>query len=296
MFRLLPAPLRGGISLLGYFLNTLFWVPLVVLTALFRALIPNKTWHRWCGRVANAIAENWICVNNINQRLTANTRLEVSGLEGLNRSQWYLVLANHQSWVDILVLQRIFNRRIPLLKFFLKKELFWFPILGQAWWALDFPFIKRYKKSYIKKKPHLKGKDIEITRQACQKFKTLPVSVMNFVEGTRFTCDKHRRQRSPYANLLKTKAGGIAFVLGAMGEQIHRVLDVTIVYPHQNISFWSFLCGSINEIKVQVNCLPINDEILGDYANDRVFRIKFQAWLNNLWEEKDLRINKLLSP
>lgn len=294
MFRFLPAPLRGCISLLGYFLNTLFWVPLVVLMALFRALIPLKSWQRWCGRMANALAENWIGVNNINQKLTGKTRVEVSGLEGLNRSQWYLVLANHQSWVDILVLQRIFNRRIPLLKFFLKKELFWFPVLGQAWWALDFPFIKRYKRSFLKKKPHLKGKDIEVTRQACQKFKTLPVSVMNFVEGTRFTADKHRRQRSPYDHLLKTKAGGIAFVLGAMGDQIHRVLDVTIVYPHGDISFWSFICGNMNKIKVQVNTLPIDDRILGDYANDRAFRKKFHSWLNGIWEEKDLRIRNML--
>lgn len=294
MFQNLPAQVRGCISLSGYFLNTLLWVPLVVLMAFIRALIPIKAWHRWCGRMANSMAENWISVNNINQKLTGNTRLEVTGLEGLDPSQWYLVLANHQSWVDILVLQRIFNRRIPFLKFFLKKELFWFPIMGQAWWALDFPFIKRYRKSLLKKKPHLKGKDIEITRQACQKFKTLPVSVMNFVEGTRFTEDKHRRQRSPYANLLKTKAGGIAFVLGAMGDQIHRVLDVTIVYSHDNISFWSFLCNNIETIKVQVNSLPVDDKILGDYAKDRAFRKNFHSWLNGIWEEKDRRMNNMM--
>ena len=287
MFNYFPAPLRGLFSLLGYCLNSLFWVPILMVIALLRALIPIKAWQRWCGRAANSIAENWISANNINQKLTGKTRLEVRGLENLKRSEWYLVLANHQSWVDILVLQRIFNRRIPLLKFFIKRELFWFPVLGQAWWALDFPFIKRYKKSKLKKKPHLKGKDFEITRNACQKFKTLPVSVMNFVEGTRFTKAKHRLQQSPYANLLKTKAGGIAFVLGTMGQQIHSVLDVTIVYPQGGKSFWSFLCGKTNHIKVRVNKLPMNRDLMGDYANDRAFRKKFQSWLNRLWEQKD---------
>ncbi|MGD8834821.1 MAG: acyltransferase [Desulfobacteraceae bacterium] len=295
MFRTFPAPVRGCISLLGYALNSFFWFPVILFIALLRALVPLKAWQRWCGRLANGAAENWICVNHINQKLTGKTRIEVQGLDDLKRSEWYLVLANHQSWVDILVLQRIFNRRIPFLKFFIKKQLFWFPVLGQAWWALDFPFVKRYKASLLKKKPHLKGKDIEITKKACKKFKTLPVSVMNFVEGTRFTETKRRRQQSPYTNLLKTKAGGIASVLAAMGEQIDRVLDVTIVYPQGGRSFWSFLCGNIKEIKVRVKALPVSHEQLGDYANDRNFRKKFQDWLNTIWEEKDHNINGMLN-
>jgi 1-acyl-sn-glycerol-3-phosphate acyltransferase len=294
MLHLLPAPVRGCFSFLGYCLNSLFWVPQLIVIALLRAMIPLNAWQRWCGRVANGIAENWIGMNNLNQKLTGRTRLEVSGLEDLKRSEWYLVLSNHQSWVDILVLQRIFNRRIPLLKFFIKKELFWFPIMGQAWWALDFPFIKRYTKSFLQKNPHLKGQDLEITRKACQKFKALPVSVMNFVEGTRFTQAKHRRQQSPYTNLLKTKAGGIAFVLGAMGEQIHSILDVTIVYPQGDKRFWSFICGNISKIKVHVNTLPISRDLLGDYSNDPAFRQRFQIWLNRLWQEKDHDINGML--
>ncbi len=294
MLRLLPAPMRGCVSILGYILNSLFWVPLLICIALLRALIPIKPWQRWCARIANGIAEAWIGVNNFNQKLTAGTRIEAHGLDRLKRSDWYLVLSNHQSWVDILVLQRIFNRRIPLLKFFIKKELFWFPIMGQAWWALDFPFIKRYSKSLIKRKPHLKGKDIEITRKACQKFKTLPVSVMNFVEGTRFTKAKHRRQQSPYTHLLQSKAGGIAFVLGALGKQIHHVLDVTIVYPQGHSSFWSFLCGKTKEIKVSVDTLPVNGDLIGDYVGDRMFRQNFQTWLNRLWTKKDQRIDRML--
>ncbi len=294
MFNFLPAPVRGCLSLLGYCLNSLFWVPFLMITALLRALVPVKKWRRMCGRVASIIAESWIDVNNFNQKLTAGTRMEVRGIEHLKRTEWYLILANHQTWVDILVLQRIFNRRIPLLKFFIKKELIWFPVMGQAWWALDFPFIKRYTKSLIKKKPHLKGKDLEITRKACQKFKSFPVSVMNFVEGTRFSRLKHRRQQSPYVNLLKTKAGGIAYVLGAMGDRIHNILDVTIVYPKGGNSFWSFLCGRIDEIKVRVNTVPVNQDLVGDYANDRAFRRRFQIWLNRLWEEKDQCIEGML--
>jgi 1-acyl-sn-glycerol-3-phosphate acyltransferase len=293
MYHALLGVVRGSLSLILYILNTVFWcIPLFVLVAA-KAAVPLESWMRRCSQLLNAIAENWIWINNLNQKLVGNTRWDVRGMETLERSDWYLVLANHQSWVDILVLQRIFHRKIPFLKFFIKKELFWFPILGQAWWAMDFPFVKRYSKSYLQKKPHLKGKDIEITRKACAKFKKIPVSIMNFVEGTRFTNEKHRRQQSPYAHLLKPKAGGIAFVLGALGEQIHQVLDVTIVYPDGVTNFWALLCGKIRKIKVRVRSLPVSSELLGDYVNDGHFRLGMQRWLNNLWEEKDRHIEEL---
>jgi 1-acyl-sn-glycerol-3-phosphate acyltransferase len=295
MYHSLPGAVRGGLSLILYILNTVFWcIPLFVLVAA-KAAVPVESWMRRCSRILNAIAENWIWVNNQNQNLVGDTRWDVQGVETLERSEWYLVLANHQSWVDIVVLQRIFHRKIPFLKFFIKKELFWFPILGQAWWAMDFPFVKRYTKSHLKKKPHLKGKDIEITRKACMKFKKIPISIMNFVEGTRFTNEKHRRQQPPYAHLLRPKAGGIAFVLGAMGEQIHRVLDVTIVYPDGVSSFWAFLCGKIRKIQVRVRSLPVDPELLGDYANDRHYRLELQRWLNTIWGEKSQYIQEVMT-
>ena len=295
MYHAFLGAVRGSLSLILYILNTLFWcIPLFVLAAA-KAAVPLESWMRRCSRMLNAVAENWIWVNNQNQKLVGNTRWDVQGVETLDRSDWYLVLANHQSWVDILVLQRVFHRKIPFLKFFIKKELLWFPVLGQAWWAMDFPFVKRYSKSYLRKKPHLKGKDLEITRKACQKFKNIPISIMNFVEGTRFTNEKHHRQQSPYNHLLRPKAGGIAFVLGSMGKQIHRVLDVTIVYPDGVSNFWALLCGNIRKIKVRVRSLPVNPELLGDYANDGNFRAGLQRWLNNIWEEKDRYIEDMMT-
>jgi len=160
---------------------------------------------------------------------------------------------------------------------------------------MDFPFVKRYTKNDLQKKPHLKGKDLEITRKACQKFKTIPVSIMNFVEGTRFTNEKHRKQQSPFPHLLKPKAGGIALVLSSMGEQIQRVLDVTIVYPDGVTNFWALLCGKIRKIKVRVRSLPVNAELLGDYTNDGHFRAGLQDWLNNIWAEKNRTIEEMMT-
>lgn len=279
--------LLGLLSMFLLAANTIFWFGPLIFVAILKLAIPIPFWRKLCGIVLNSIAVTWISINNFNIWWTKPIRWEVRGMEGLTLDQWYLVISNHQTWIDIVVLQKVFNRRIPFLKFFLKKELIWVPLLGIAWWALDFPFMKRYSAAFIKKHPHLKGKDIEITRKACEKFRTIPVSVMNFVEGTRFTPVKHEAQKSPFRRLLRPKAGGVGFVLSAMGGQLSSILNVTIVYPGGDTSFWHFLCGRIREIRVIIEKLPITKDLLGDYVEDRAFQAGFQEWLNGLWTAKD---------
>ncbi len=295
MIRFLPPPVRGTISFLIYLANTMFWsVPLFTL-ALLKLLIPINGWRAFCSKMLIKISNSWIFCNALNLKLMNRIQFDITGIEALKLNEWYLVVCNHQSWVDILILQNIFYRRIPFLKFFLKQELLWVPILGLAWWALDFPFMKRYSGTFLKKNPHLKGKDIEITRKACEKFKTVPISIMNFVEGTRFRPEKHKRQRSPYKYLLKPKAGGIGFVLAAMGDQLNSIVNVTIVYPDGKKTFWDFLCDKIPRISVNVEKLAIDEQIIGDYSQDREFRVQFQRWINRIWEDKDRTIEAVMS-
>ena len=294
MLKYLPGPVRGCISLLLYLLNTVLLTTALLIIAVFKFVIPVGIWRKRCDTVINWIAGSWIAINNWNIRLTNPASWDVQGIDALNKKGWYMVVANHQSWLDILVLQKIFHGKIPFLKFFLKKELIWVPFLGLAWWALDFPFMKRYTQSFLKKHPHLKGKDLKITQKACEKFKTMPVSVMNFLEGTRFTPEKHRRQQSPFVHLLKPKAGGIAFVLAAMGEQMHQMLNVTIAYPDGVRNFWQFLCGNVREIRVRVESLPIDPKLVGDYFTDKKFRVTFQNHLNVMWAEKDVLLTTLM--
>lgn len=295
MQSLIPGPLKGVLSFIGFIVNTIFWVIPIFITAFFKLIIPIKIWRKVCDAALNWLAGSWIAVNCLNLRLVGGTRWDVRGIDGLTTDAWYLVVANHQSWVDILVLQKIFHRKIPFLKFFLKKELIWVPVIGLAWWALDFPFMKRYSRSFLEKHPHLKGKDVEITRKACKKFETIPVSIMNFMEGTRLTKSKQRKQNSPYQHLLRPKSGGIAFVLSAMGAQLDSIVDVTIVYPRGVGSFWDLICGRIREIRVQVKLVPITDDIRGDYFNDQAFRQRFQEWINASWAAKDAQIDLLLN-
>jgi len=242
----------------------------------------------------NLIAWYWIGFNNTLADLFHKIEWDIRGARELSKKHWYFVTCNHQSWTDITAIQYALNNKIPLLKFFLKKELIWVPLLGIAWWGLDFPFMHRHTKEQIARRPELKGKDIEATRKACEKFRYTPVTIFNFMEGTRFTPEKHARQNSPYKNLLKPKAGGTAFVFSAMGEMIHTMLDVTIVYPDGRPGIWDYLSGRVRRIIIDIRTREVPERFLGmDYEGNRELRADFQRWVSGIWAEKDARIEEL---
>jgi 1-acyl-sn-glycerol-3-phosphate acyltransferase len=273
--------------------NTLFWMIPLYLAGIFKFLIPVAGSRKFFNKIITFTCNSWNSWNNFIIDMTQNIRWDVLGHENLARQDSYLVLSNHQSWVDILVLEKIFINRIPFLKFFIKQELFWIPVLGFSWWALDYPFMKRYSREFLEKNPHLQGRDLEITRKACEKYRDIPVSIMNFVEGTRFRPYKHEKQQSPFTHLLRPKAGGTALVLDALGDKLQTILDVTIYYPGGPKSVWAFFCGDVPEVVVRIERLPVTSEILGDYFQDAEFQRRFQRWINGIWEKKDARLTLL---
>lgn len=286
--------LQGLVTLSACALNTIFWfVPLMAL-AVLKLVIPLKPFRRLVTRWLMAIGENWIACNAWVFSLGNATKWDIRGLEGLSNKKWYFVFANHQTWVDVIVLQTALNRRIPFLKFFIKQELIWFPFLGIAWWAMDMPFMKRYSKSYLAKHPDKKGQDLEATRKSCEKFLDTPTSVINFVEGTRFTQEKRKKRASQFENLLPPRAGGVALALTSMGGMLNAIVDITIVYPTGPANFWDMMCGEFDQVIVDIAKRPVDDWIVaGDYQNDREFRSKFHKWLTQVWQEKDEKIGAL---
>lgn len=296
MLVFLPTFVRLPLALLLVALNVLAHATVLFALAALKALLPFAGIRRALSRALIAIAEQWIAVNGALFGLFTPTRWQIEGLEGLHRDGWYLVLSNHQSWVDIPVLQKTFNRRIPFLRFFLKKQLIWVPVLGLAWWALDFPFMQRHTKESLKRHPELRNQDKEATRKACERFRESPVSVMNFVEGTRFRAHKHEQQGAPFAHLLRPRSGGVAFVLETMGEMLQSIIDVTIVYPGGRPTMVDLLAGRVRQVCVHVRQLPIPAEFLGgDYENDAEFRKRFHRWMSGLWAEKDALITRLMT-
>jgi len=276
--------------------NTVSWFVPVMTLGLLKLLLPIAAVRRVLTRWLMWLAENWIAVNGLTLRGVGSREWRAEGAESLDRNGWYLVLANHQTWVDIVVLQVALNRRIPLLKFFIKQQLIWFPLLGLGFWALDMPFMKRHSPSYLARHPEKKGGDLEATRKACEKFRHTPTSVINFIEGTRFSEAKRKARNSPYEHLLLPRAGGIAVALSAMGEVFDAILDVTLVYAGGPPKFWDMVCGDRVDVTLDVRVLPVDPELVsGDYQNDREFRREMHRWLGRLWQEKDVRIAEIRS-
>lgn len=283
-------PLNAMMALGVLFVSTcLGFIPILLIGLL--KLMPIPAWQARCTRWVDGLVTLWCDINNTYIKKKQLSRFHITGLEQVRMDNWYLVVANHQSWLDIVVLIYLFNRKIPVLKFFIKDQLKWIPLLGFSWWAMGCPFMKRYSKAYLAKKPHKKGQDVLATQKAIQRFKTHPVSVMNFVEGTRFTPAKKLAQQSPYQHILKPKAGGIGFVIQAMGHQINSLLDVTIVYSGTQHSLWDFLCGRVSDIHLDVQTIPIPEAFYDSNRTDQPEQLsEFRDWINAKWAEKDKRI------
>ncbi|HMA85800.1 MAG TPA: acyltransferase [Desulfosalsimonadaceae bacterium] len=290
------AHIRGALTLLSYIIFTAIIFIVLLFVAILKLIIPIKPFRDICSRVLDSLASTgWVFCANTTHRFLTRTVFDVRGLEEVRVNSWCLLLSNHQTWVDILVLIRVFFRRVPPYKFFIKKELLWLPMMGLSFWALDFPIMKRYSKDFIEKHPHLKGQDLEATRRACEKFRTQPVTIMNFAEGTRFTHAKHKKQQSPYRHMLKPRAGGTALVLYAMGEVLEQIVDVTIVYPHGVPGLWAYFCGRTPEIIVDIRRMRVPPNLIGNYFTDPDFKDHFQQWINDVWADKDTLIDAYLA-
>lgn len=286
--------LTGILTTTLLLLNTVVLICPLLVFALLKLVLPGRG-RDYASWAVMWVAETWSEIDKAIFALCIPTQWDIRGVENLRKDTSYLAVSNHQTWVDIPALIESLNRRTPFFKFFLKKELIWVPLLGLAWWGLDYPFMKRYSKAFLEKHPELKGKDLEITKAACELFKRQPVTVVNYLEGTRFTEAKRQEQQSPYRYLLKPKAGGVAFVLAALGEQLDALLDVTIVYPGNKApGFWDLLNGSISRVIIDIQVRELDPALwAGDYENDPEFRQTVQAWVNQLWGAKDQRIEQL---
>jgi 1-acyl-sn-glycerol-3-phosphate acyltransferase len=296
MSRLLAAitlPISIALTIL---LTILCSVPIII-AGIIKLILPVPAIWRsvsvFCNFMMYCWCEGLAALLHLNPWL----KWDIEGLDKLDKKNWYLLICNHHSWADIVVLCVIFRKHIPMNKYFLKQQLAWVPFIGLACWALDMPFMRRYSHSYLIRHPERRGKDVETTRRSCEKFRTHPTTIVNFVEGSRFTEDKRRQTRSPYKNLLPPKAAGIAMALGVLGSQFDKLLDVTLCYPENNDRpFRDMLSGKLTRIVVKVNLLPVAEQLHGDYVNDKNFKRRFQQWLNTLWEEKDALLTSLIYP
>ncbi|WP_281213982.1 acyltransferase [Shewanella insulae] len=296
MLNFLPGPLLFVLSLTLLIINTVIWSSIICIGGLIKLLLPIAFLRTGIAHLMNRCMWSWACINGGILFLIAKIEWDIEGLEGLKKDGWYLLISNHLSGFDIAALTYVLRNNIPMLKFFLKKELLYVPFLGLGCWALDMPFMNRTSAKQLRKNPKLKGKDLETTRRSCEKFKTIPTSIINYVEGSRFTQEKKARQRSPYRYLLRPKAGGIAFTISAMGEQFTSLLNVTLVYPDSADNTLSeVMHGKVKRIVVRIESMPVPEVDDKQYFNDAECRAQFQRWLNGIWQQKDEQIHQILA-
>ena len=293
MLETVTAQIKGVLATTAIILNTVVCGSTLYLVTAVRLLSPRRL-RDHLRRLSAGIAEAWIGFNNLVLGCYRSLRWTLRVPATLDPDANYLINCNHQSWVDIVVLQRVFNRRTPLMRFFIKRELVWVPLLGIAWWALDFPFMRRHSRAQIERNPALRGKDLETTRRACERLQSIPVSLMSFMEGTRFSPRKQELQQSPYRHLLKPRVGGVGQVLYSFGDRIKSMIDVTIVYPGGAPTLWQLLTGRVEHILVHAREMPIPDCLRGrNFSIDREGRRELEAWARRLWEEKDRMLDEL---
>ncbi len=273
-------------------LNTAWWGTLVLACGLFK-LVPNKAFRRRVRLVQAEFANRWVGANDDIFDRMLDTEWDISGVDELRPDAHYLIISNHVSWVDIFAVFRAFHRHAPFIRFFMKHQLIWFPIVGQACWAMDFPIMHRYSAEYVARHPEKRGQDLETTRVACRRYRRIPFSILNFLEGTRFTDEKHADQESPYRNLLRPRVGGAAFVLASLSEQLDGVVDATVAYSTRDVTLWDFVTNGIPKITVRARLLDVPEAFLTTTITEPgPSRDAFKKWIEDLWREKDLYVTQ----
>lgn len=288
MINFLPTCILMIISTALVVINIICSLTLITLTGLIKFILPFTVVQKATRKSADMLLHTWADINTWMIKLINKVEWDIEIKGELSKDNWYLLISNHHSWTDIVILFTVFANKIPLPKFFVKQAILFVPFIGSACWALDMPFMKRYSKQILAKKPHLKGKDLERARQACAKAKLSPTTIVNFAEGTRLTKDKQQQTKSPYRYLLAPKSGGIALSLTSMGSTFEKILNVTIIYPDNPDSpFKDLLQGQLKRIVIRVETISITPELQGDYENNRQFKQQFQQWVTNIWQTKD---------
>lgn len=286
--------LRAAAIAICLSLNLAFWGTTVILIGLFKLVLRGAAKRRLIG-LLSWLGARWVQINDAIFDTFLTTEWRMTGFEELRRDRHYLVISNHISWVDIFAAQRAFLDRGPFLRFFLKHALIWSPFVGQAAWALEFPFMRRYSAEYLAKHPEKRGRDLETTRIACRRYQGIPVGVLNYVEGTRFTRAKHAEQESPYRHLLRPRVGGIAFVLASFTEQLDALYDLTVVYPREEVTILDFVTNKLPWLAIHARRIEVPAEFRTDaITQPGPARDHFKSWVETIWREKDELIEQML--
>lgn len=206
----------------------------------------------------------------------------------LSQDKSYVMVINHRSHVDILVILAVFYDQIPNVKFFLKRSLFWVPFLGQFCYLMNYVFVSKIKTNLVRRDPSMVQKQRDLISQQCRGLVKSPVTLAVFAEGTRYVAEKKLGVKKVFRNLLAPQPAGIALALEASARHISDLLDITLVYDVGFVSAWLLLSGQVNDIEIHAQTFDVTkSNLVGDYVRDRNYRKYFSEWVRSLWQRKD---------
>lgn len=246
--------------------NLAFWVIWLAFFALLKLLLRRDPFRQWINNCTEFCYRGAVGVHNFWMFSVVGINLNIKG--ELPDHDSPVIISNHQTWTDIPVLHgAVTLGGGPTLKFLIKRELLWVPIIGWICYSLNFPRLNRGQGSQARTKDYAAiqafSKSLHHERGA----------LLIFAEGTRFTDIKHHNQSSPYRHLLVPRPGGLKVAMETVPPNT-PVVDLTIVY-HGTTHFWRCLGGSTKEI----------DVVIRTYPGDEIKEVR--DWLNDRWQEKD---------
>ena len=119
--------IRGAVATAVLVLNTALWGTLIFLLGLVKLLVPLAL----VSHALHGFYKCW-CRGNYFALKLSGVQFSADIAPQVNAQGWYLLVANHISWLDIIVLTAI--DALPAPKFFLKDELKYVPLIGSGAW------------------------------------------------------------------------------------------------------------------------------------------------------------------
>lgn len=286
--------LKGSLSLCFLAVNMIGCCALLFAMALVRLPLTG-CWRSGLTRRMDFVIDLCVSCNRLLIKTFRLVNLEIDWpQETLSRRNWYVVICNHQSWADILLLQDAFRDAIPPLKFFTKRELIWLPLVGLGMYVLGFPYVRRTSKAELAANPSLKHADRDAALAACAGFRNHPTSVLIFLEGTRFTQAKRAARNSRFEHLLNPRAGGLGYVLGGLQEELRQMIDVTIAYPDGPPTFWEFMQGKCRQPRMTIRVVPLDAAVRSTETATQ--QAALLPLVEDLWRAKDERLRTHVAP
>jgi 1-acyl-sn-glycerol-3-phosphate acyltransferase len=212
-------------------LRLIFFIPVFVIDTVFCTLLAiiGGIFNPY-SRYNNAIMKLWSRIS----LLAAGIHMKISGLENIQPDTSYIVVANHQSHMDIPVA----TAALPLnLRIISKKELFRIPVFG---WGMRAVGILKIDRSNQKK-------SIETLKAAEKIVRTHRLSILAFPEGTRSPDGNiHSFKKGPFIlainsglSILPVSISGTRKILPKGKLRLYGGKVKVVIHPPININGYS---------------------------------------------------------